>query len=30
VPPHSGQSQWVVTGSEVVRMLLMLGKSSMC
>lgn len=28
VPPHSGQSQWVVTGSGVVRMLFMLGKSS--
>ncbi|NQE32988.1 hypothetical protein E5S67_00705 [Microcoleus sp. IPMA8] len=28
VPPHSGQSQWVVTGSGVVRMLFMLGKST--
>ena len=28
VPPHSGQSQWLVTGSGVVRMLFMLGKSS--
>jgi hypothetical protein len=28
VPPHSGQSQWVVTGSGAVRMLFMLGKST--
>ena len=28
VPPHSGQSQWVVTGSGVVGMLFMLGKST--
>ena len=28
VPPHSGQSQWLVTGSGVVRMLFMLGKST--
>lgn len=28
VPPHSGQSQWLLTGSGVVRMLFMLGKST--